>query len=944
MKARFLAYILIAAALPAGTAAQSGTVLGTVYDADTGDTVPGASLRIEGTTLGSASSTEGRYRIPGVPAGAQVLVVSFVGYLEQRIPLEVIAGESITQDITLQAGVIEGQEIVVTAQFEGQARAINQQINSEQIVNVVSSDRIRELPDANAAESVGRLPGVAIERNAGEGSKVNIRGLSPRFTNITVNGQKIPATGDDRSVDLSMISQDVLESIELYKAITPDQDADATGGSVNFVIRRAPEGFRSRVELQGGYNDLSQSLRNYKTSLSASNRFFGSRVGVLGTGTVHRADRGRDMFDVNYRPEGIDSETEELILEVINLALLDQTETRDRYTASLALDYAVGDHSDIRTNSFFSRTTRDILGRQKDYSPSFGQVQYHLNDEERETVLWSNMVRGSHFLGSLEAEWVVSHASTLNRKPFDTGLSFEERAPFTGDLITDKGPFPLPDAAKNNLEETFLIGGGNNNINRAVESDVGGSLDLRMRFSAGRYLGGYFKVGGKYSSKLRKFRAKRFIRPNSTAFLLVRDNPGVYTLFNGSPTVENFMDNSFEPGEFMDGRFPFNALLRADAARQIYDTYADSLALPTRVAQLNDYDAGETLTAGYAMARVDLGQRIMLLGGIRHERTENDYEARFTNNISGQFGERGEVVDTTGGQIYGEWLPMVHLKLDLTRHLSLRLATTRTLARPLYRNLSPGGRINFGGFRGSITRGNPDLKHTTAWNYDATLAFYTGRIGLVSVSGFYKQLTNIDYTAALVITDPESPYVGFDLDAPRNAEGTTSVYGIEAEIQSNLRFLPRPLDGIIINANYTRTYGETVFPFLEIVTGPPPFYRQEFIPSERVGPLPGQSDHIAKASLGYEIGGFSGRVSVVYQSTFLNDVGPTEELDSYFDDFTRFDATLTQRVFRNTTVFVHGSNITGLTERSLQGGRSIYIEDEEDYGSTLSLGVRYEFN
>ena len=225
--------------------------------------------------------------------------------------------------------------MVVTAQAEGQARAINQQINSEQIVNVVSSDRIRELPDANVAESIGRLPGVAIQRDGGEGSKVNIRGLSPRFTNITINGQKIPGTGDDRSVDLSMISQDVLESIELYKAITPDQEADATGGSVNFVIRRAPEEFQSRVDLQGGYNNLSNNLGDYKLSGMASNRFFNSKLGVLATGTVHRADRGRDMFDVDYRPEGIDEETQELHLEVIQLRLIDQLETRDRYTASL---------------------------------------------------------------------------------------------------------------------------------------------------------------------------------------------------------------------------------------------------------------------------------------------------------------------------------------------------------------------------------------------------------------------------------------------------------------------------------------------------------------------------------------------------------------------------------------------------------------------------------
>lgn len=921
----------------------TGIVTGRATDAQTGEALPGATLRIDGTSMGAAADIEGNYRITGVPEGQQTLLASYVGYEPREYQIVVPPNETITQDVELSMGVIEGEDILVTAQFEGQARAINQQVNSEQIVNVVSSDRIRELPDANAAESVGRLPGVAIQRNAGEGSKLNIRGLSPRFTNITINGQKVPATGDDRSVDLSMISQDVLEGIELYKAITPDQDADATGGSVNFVIRRAPEGFRSRIDLQGGYNSLSSSFENYKLSGSASNRFLDDRLGVLATGTVHRADRGRDQFHVDYRPEGTNEETGELILEVIQLNLFDRLETRDRYTASLALDYQIGTHSDIRTNTFFSRTNRDILARRKEYAPSFGQVQYGLNDQELDITLWNNMLSGSHLLGPVEAEWALSQSSTLDRMPFQTGLTFEENAPFDETLVTDRGPFPLPDAAKNNLAQTPLQGGGNLNTNRGVERDLGATLNLKIPFNFNSQIGGYLKFGGKHTDKMRRFQADAFVRPNSTSFLLIRDNPGEFKLYNASPTVENFMDEDFDPGDFMDGRFDFNARLRADAAREIYETYADSLAVSSRYAELNDYDANEAITAGYVMTRLNLGRRIMLLGGVRYERTENDYEARFTSNISGQFGQQGQVVDTTGGQTYGELLPMVHLRINMTDQLSLRLATTRTLARPLYRNLSPGGRINFGGFRASITRGNPDLKHTTAWNYDASLAFYSGRLGLISVSGFYKSLQNIDYRANLVITDPESRYVGFDLNAPRNAEGTTSAYGFESEIQTNLRFLPSPLDGIIINANYTRTFGETVFPFLDVVTGPPPLYQQEFIAGEREGPLPGQSDHIANISLGYEKGGFSGRISMVYQSEFLNSVGQTPEGDSYFDDFRRFDVTLTQRVFRNASVYLHGSNITGLTERSLQGDRSIYIENEEDYGSTYSLGFRYLF-
>ena len=76
---------------------------------------------------------------------------------------------------------IEGEEVTVTAQARGKMDAINKQLNSSSIVNIVSADRIQELPDAKAAESVARVPGVSIKREGGEGNKVVIRGVSPKY-------------------------------------------------------------------------------------------------------------------------------------------------------------------------------------------------------------------------------------------------------------------------------------------------------------------------------------------------------------------------------------------------------------------------------------------------------------------------------------------------------------------------------------------------------------------------------------------------------------------------------------------------------------------------------------------------------------------------------------------------------------------------------------------
>ena len=147
-------------------------------------------------------------------------------------------------DVSLDYQILESGEVVlVTAQAKGQLDAINNQLSSNSIINAISADRIQELPDANAAESVGRLPGVSLQREGGEGNKVIIRGLSPKYNAITVNGVRLASTDvDDRSTDLSMISQYMLSGIEVIKAGTPDQDGDVIGGTVNFNIKEAKEG------------------------------------------------------------------------------------------------------------------------------------------------------------------------------------------------------------------------------------------------------------------------------------------------------------------------------------------------------------------------------------------------------------------------------------------------------------------------------------------------------------------------------------------------------------------------------------------------------------------------------------------------------------------------------------------------------------------------------
>ena len=223
--------------------AKDFSITGYVKDAKNGNILVGANVFIVGTSLGTSAREDGQYKINNVKPGTYSVKASYIGYVTTEDSVT-ITDTDINLDFNLSYTTIEGKEVNVTAQAKGQMDAINRQLNARSIVNIISSDRIQELPDANAAESVARVPGVSIKREGGEGNKVVIRGLSPKYNAITVEGTRLPSTDpDDRSTDLSMISQYVLDGIEVTKAGTPDQDADVLGGTVNFKLKRARPGF-----------------------------------------------------------------------------------------------------------------------------------------------------------------------------------------------------------------------------------------------------------------------------------------------------------------------------------------------------------------------------------------------------------------------------------------------------------------------------------------------------------------------------------------------------------------------------------------------------------------------------------------------------------------------------------------------------------------------------
>ena len=151
-------------------------------DAKTAEALLGAHVMLQGTAIGTSTDIDGHYTIASVAPGVHTVVVSYLGYKRYTREVQITADSTLRLDVRMQLDVLQFEEVTVTGQLEGQAQAINRQLTSNTIVNVVSSDRIKELPDQNAAESIARLPGISVQRDAGEGQKVMVRGLSPGST------------------------------------------------------------------------------------------------------------------------------------------------------------------------------------------------------------------------------------------------------------------------------------------------------------------------------------------------------------------------------------------------------------------------------------------------------------------------------------------------------------------------------------------------------------------------------------------------------------------------------------------------------------------------------------------------------------------------------------------------------------------------------------------
>lgn len=947
----------------------NNSISGIVIDGNTREVLPGAAIQVENTAFGTATAADGHFKLAGIQTSSAALLVSYLGYEKQRIEVDFSKESSIFLEITLQADATMLDQVQITDEAEGQVKAMIEQKTASNIKNIVSSEQLEEFPDMTAAQAMQRIPGITLQRDQGEGRFIQLRGTPPELTNFNINGEQIPSPeGGVRYVGMDVISADQIDQIEITKVLTPDMDADGIGGTVNIKTKQAmsrkPE---INGTLAGGYNHLRQTP-NFQAQLAFGRRYGKKEeFGIYLNGSYFVNSYGSDNMEFKYVKGpffGGNPDTTEANYQVqyTEFQLRHYNIVRSRTGFSGTLDYRFNDHSKIYVRGIYNRFTDDETRRRKIYTLDdavtenlylYGGLEHDIKDRLKIQSLTSINLGGEHRLNasgfSIDYEFAYSFAKEEEPNRLETTFeNFGQAITMKIDKSDPEWPritYPNPgnaiyadDYARYDLDEHLM------STTDIKDENVAGKLNFTLPYGKNPENSGFVKFGGKVriKKKISDVEVK-----NYAAYKLNQYYPD----YGDTLSLVN-VEDGFRTDDLFGEGYVLEYIPGADNMREFYDfnaahfVYGSKGYTESRIKSNDeDYTAHEHIYAAFAMVQHDF-RKLMLLGGLRYERTYVDYRAnRITTTRTGYYDTMNVLTDTRNLDFL---LPQVQVKYSFTDDLNLRGALTYTYSRPNFDDVIPYRHEE----RDDITYGNPDLDYPTSLNVDLLVEKYLLDGGIISGGLFYKEIDNFifNYTRYAHEGDPENWSLK-KITTPLN--GIESfVYGLEAQTQFKMFFLPGIGQYFGLFLNYTYTYSEAFiykrypanFSTDIIEPGQDPedvFYNTD--EREQIT-LPGQAMHTANAALFFESTKVYAKISANYHDTFLYSLGGDSDLDEYYGEALHLDFNAFYRINTHFTIFTDVVNLTNAPLRFYLGKPDQErVQKKEYYSWTARIGIRLSF-
>ncbi len=823
----------------------------------------------------------------------------------------ILAGNTTAQEAE------EIRDILVLGSRGALVNAIERQRESDKVSSVVDSDAMGNFADINVAESLRRVPGIMVENDQGEGRYVSVRGMNTDLNAMTINGVSTASPENRRGIMLDGVPTDMLDSMTVYKTLTPDLDADTIGGAINLETISAFkfDGLHARLKAETSYNDLSKDSSNPKLALIATNRFkmAGGELGVAMT----LSDQTRRIVSINNETGGwgenyLDSDYEMRSYDI----------ERERQGIVVNFDFHADSGNKYYTRIFHndyteteSRTKWETRSLEEEATVDGNIFTYpfqRIDTESRPRVelrsISSVQIGGEFAFGdrtTLKAEIFASEAEQDDTDKWNVIFrSIELDQPMTYDNSDPRQP-TLNFAPELYLPENLPL--------RALEYEYALTRDEEMGFRADLNFSLTDSTELQYGLKYRtreKNNDFNFCGYEPVADSTLADYPnteiGAYlnNRHGPAPTVASVHAMAQTLG---NGTIALSDGTTCRAPGDVWtmsgDEDEESIAA--------DWYTDEDILAAYAMATTQVGA-VTYIYGVRYEDTQANYTGKLYDG------------DAFGGTVsydkdYSFLAPSLNVKIDLTDDKVLRVGLFRSLVRPGFGESAAGAEIDLED--NEIDGGNPFLDPTTAWNLDLSYEWYLSPETFFSAGIFHKEIDD----AILAIDAANITLRGQQWDRGEtyiNA-GSSSITGLELGFQTAFD------NGFLFSLNYTYADGSTDLP-------------EDSAFGVRTIPYLKQAEHTGNIALGYNKSAWDVRLAANYRSEFLDSIGNDALYDRFTSDHMQVDLTARYRVNDNLSINAAAINLNDRPEFYYFGNEQ-RLSQYDEFGSTYELGLTYTF-
>lgn len=863
----------------------------------------------------------------------------------------------------------EVEEIVVTGFRSSLVAARDLKRNAVGTQDVIVADDIAAFPDLNLAESLQRVPGVAITRDAGEGRQISLRGLGPDFTRTQLNGMEVlgnTASGFDnrgsvsrtRSFDYSLFASELFNRVTVEKSYAAEQDEGGIGGTIRLTTARPFDYAGSRLVLgaKAQTNSNTDSVTPRVIAL-ASNRWEtgAGELGALLSAAYSRNDvneygmRSWNWTKINVGAANIGPNVSAVDRDrLVNATGLDRISApqaispstwyaeRDRLGLTAALQWRPNDRVDMSLDLLYGtlENTRD------EYAQAPAGVNALTGDVRGTQRLNAVEIRGDSIV---YAEW--SGVDMRNEHKHS-----EDKTTFTQAVWN--GAYEATDTLRFNA----LVG--------YARSEFEGPIFDKVFIQATNQSLTYDYRGGSPAAV-----AYGFDTTDPSLWGLMRADAREDYITSEYKTVELNGAWDFAPASTLkfgvahkdfqnEGWQRFNRVdwynnpnRPAPVVEVIrYDSLLpyivpDAMATFDRTGQLRDltsandragtnYALMEKTSSAFLQYELDTemaGMPLKANAGVRYYSTDLTSAGTVATNAG--------LVPTTIESRYDGYLPAANVALEIRPDMILRLGASRNISRPSLDDLRAAGSVSFTPFGGSVNAGNPNLEPFMADSIEASWEYYMGASGAVTFGLFYKNMDSfitsetasvrygdIGYPLSLLGPDQTADTI-YSFGRPVNGDGA-SIKGAEFAIQRDFDFLPAPFEGFGIAANVTYAEGETD----AMVDG-----------VRRTLALNNLSKWSSNATIYYETDAWGARVSSAYRDGYLDGIGGNGNVGSGYHATNNIDATAFWNVTPALKLVVEGIN---LTDEAIDQYVDIVEERSTSYtksGRTFTVGLTYVF-